>query len=406
MAATDISANSLALNVLLGNTAIFTGNVAVANISGNADGLFSIPAGNLAGTVSNARLAGDYTVANVTARAVKSLPATSLSLWSNNLQRVTITTAGNVGINKTTPNYPLDVVGNIAGSAGLALGIGGGGGYMTLDPSGISDVGTGGDPYFPSTGIGANCLGLENILSIAAGSIKFFTGPARDKLTELSNTGALTAGNVTATGNISATYMLGNGAYLTGINGFDGNASNISSGTLSNARLPSSISVSNIVANMSGNYIQTTAAQSKYIQAQSGMFSDLTVGALTALTISGTLVQTAETLISMTGAIGAVSHAYTTGALFYHTGILANFTCNVVGAPVTQNRSMIVTLVLAQGIVPYMPTALQIDGVAQTIKWNGVMVPTGTASKTDVVTFGLLRVGTAWIVLGQSSTFG
>ena len=64
------------------------------------------------------------------------------------------------------------------------------------------------------------------------------------------------------------------------------------------------------------------------------------------------------------------------------------------------------TLVLAQGVTPYMSTALQIDGSAQTIKWVNNVTPSGAANKVDIVGFTFIRSGNVWDkVLGQINTF-
>jgi hypothetical protein len=126
------------------------------------------------------------------------------------------------------------------------------------------------------------------------------------------------------------------------------------------------------------------------------------------LGISGltTLTYTSEKLNTKTSATGTVTHDLSTGSIFYHSSISNNFTANFTNVPTTNDRAIGVTLVLAQGVTPYMSTALQIDGSAQTIKWVNNSTPTGTASKVDIVGFSLIRTGSAWTVLGQYSTYG
>jgi len=137
-----------------------------------------------------------------------------------------------------------------------------------------------------------------------------------------------------------------------------------------------------------------------------GIGGTLNVGA--DLSISGltTLTYTSEKLNTKTSATGTVSHDLSTGSIFYHSSISNNFTANITNVPTTNDRAIGVTLVLAQGVTPYMSTALQIDGSAQTIKWVNNTTPTGTASKVDIVGFSLIRTGSAWTVLGQYSTYG
>jgi hypothetical protein len=137
-----------------------------------------------------------------------------------------------------------------------------------------------------------------------------------------------------------------------------------------------------------------------------GIGGTLNIGA--DLSISGltTLTYTSEKLTTKTSATGTVTHDLSTGSIFYHSSISNNFTANITNVPTTNDRAIGVTLVLAQGVTPYMSTALQIDGSAQTIKWVNNITPTGTASKVDIVGFSLIRTGSAWTVLGQYSTYG
>ena len=137
-----------------------------------------------------------------------------------------------------------------------------------------------------------------------------------------------------------------------------------------------------------------------------GVSGNLNIGS--GLGVSGltTLTYTSEILNTKTSATGTIAHDLTTGSIFYHSSISNNFTANITNVPVTNDRAIGVTLVLAQGGTPYMSTALQIDGSAQTIKWVNNVTPSGAANKVDIVGFSLIRTGSAWTVLGQYSTYG
>jgi len=175
-------------------------------------------------------------------------------------------------------------------------------------------------------------------------------------------------------------------------------AGNISAGNISTSTLivNSTTPVANLAAATAGTV--TTAAQS----------SITSLGNLTSLTIAGltTTQQTTDVINSLTGATGNVVHDLSTGGIFYHTSIAANFTANITNVPATNNRTIVVVLILNQGGTAYIPNAVQIDGVAQTIKWVSSTVPTGNASKIDMVGFTLLRVSSAWTVFGQLSSYG
>jgi hypothetical protein len=137
-----------------------------------------------------------------------------------------------------------------------------------------------------------------------------------------------------------------------------------------------------------------------------GIGATLNIGADLGISGLTTLTYTSEKLNTKTSATGTVAHDLSTGSVFYHSSISNNFTANFTNVPTTNDRAIGVTLILAQGVTPYMSTALQIDGSAQTIKWVNNSTPTGTASKVDIVGFSLIRTGSAWTVLGQYSTYG
>ena len=113
-----------------------------------------------------------------------------------------------------------------------------------------------------------------------------------------------------------------------------------------------------------------------------------------------------EILSSLTGATGVVAHDFGANAIFDHTSIASNFTANITNVPTTTDRALNVVLILRQGATPYIPNAVQIDGVAQTINWVEALAPTGNANSIDVITFSLLRVGTTWTVLGGYTNYG
>jgi len=126
------------------------------------------------------------------------------------------------------------------------------------------------------------------------------------------------------------------------------------------------------------------------------------------LTVNGTLAvqQIQEYSSAITGASGVVVHNWLAGGIFYHTGIVANFTCNITNLPTTPNRSYVVVLILQQGASAYYASVVQIGGVSQTVKWpNGFISPVN-ANKTEVQSLTLFYTGSAWIVLSQLTSFG
>ena len=104
-------------------------------------------------------------------------------------------------------------------------------------------------------------------------------------------------------------------------------------------------------------------------------------------------------------ATGTVTHDCSAGHIFYHTSPDANWTANFTNLSLSSTYATTVSLVIAQGATGYIPNAVQIGGVAQTINWQGNATPTPTTNRTDAVTFSILNNSGTYIVLGQLTGF-
>lgn len=118
-----------------------------------------------------------------------------------------------------------------------------------------------------------------------------------------------------------------------------------------------------------------------------------------------------EKFFPITGATGTVTHNCSNGQIFYHTGIVANFTVNLFRFNLTSGFGTSIILFLDQGATPYLPTALEIQdppgaAVPQTINWQGGSPPSGNANQIDIVAFSILNNAGTYTVLGQLTTFG
>jgi len=169
-----------------------------------------------------------------------------------------------------------------------------------------------------------------------------------------------------------------------------------------NAFIGGTTTITNTTASVSSSTGALVVAGGVGIGGTLNVGADLSISGLTTLTFTSEKLNTKTSA----GSAGTVTHDLSTGSVFYHSSISNNFTANFTNVPTTNDRALGVTLILAQGGTPYMSTALQIDGSAQTIKWVNNTTPTGTASKVDIVGFSLIRTGSAWTVLGQYSTYG
>jgi hypothetical protein len=115
----------------------------------------------------------------------------------------------------------------------------------------------------------------------------------------------------------------------------------------------------------------------------------------------GTFTGTQEAFDTLTGSTGTVTHDCDNGHIFYHTGAAADWTANFTNLGLTAEHATTLSIVIDQGATAYIPTAVEIGGVAQTLLWQGGSAPSGTADGTDVVAFSILNDGGTYVVMGQ-----
>lgn len=118
------------------------------------------------------------------------------------------------------------------------------------------------------------------------------------------------------------------------------------------------------------------------------------------------VTSTGETISTITGATGVISHDWNAGAVWYHSSIAANFTTNIANLPSTNNRSYVVVLNLEQGATARYSSTIQINGAAATLNWLNASQPTPTANRYEVESLTIYRVFNAWRVFGQYASFG
>lgn len=130
---------------------------------------------------------------------------------------------------------------------------------------------------------------------------------------------------------------------------------------------------------------------------------------LTATSITATemsIGKIEETFSSLFGATGTVVHDCASSHIFLHTSLSANFTANFTNLNLESGRGTTVSLILVQGGTAYIPNAVQIGGVAQTILWQGSSPPSGNINKTDIVAFSIINNNGTYSVFGQLTSFG
>ena len=131
------------------------------------------------------------------------------------------------------------------------------------------------------------------------------------------------------------------------------------------------------------------------------VFADDSTLIIDGITGKITLRGSKEAFDTLTGSTGTVTHDCDNGHIFYHTGAAADWTANFTNLELTAEHATTLSIVIDQGATAYIPSAVQIGGVAQTLLWQGGSAPSGTADGTDVVAFSILNDGGTYVVMGQ-----
>ena len=146
-------------------------------------------------------------------------------------------------------------------------------------------------------------------------------------------------------------------------------------------------------------------------------YADIQVAGITAtgsvsvtggITIVGTsdIQEMREVLVPTTITSNIANCDWTAGNIYWiGTAPSANFTVALTNVPTDNNRILTINIFVTQGSTGYIPNALSIDGSSQTIKWPTAAAPspTSVSGRIDVFTFTLVRVGSAWTVLGSAN---
>ena len=88
------------------------------------------------------------------------------------------------------------------------------------------------------------------------------------------------------------------------------------------------------------------------------------------------------------------------------SNISGDIDANLTNLALLEGYSTTVTFVLNQSSQAKVVKTLSIGGSSQTVKWVGGVVPTGTASGIDAMSFSIIRTGaSSYTVLGQLVPF-
>lgn len=226
------------------------------------------------------------------------------------------------------------------------------------------------------------------------GSIKLWydTGLAWEEISYATGA-ALNASNLT-TGTVPDARFPATLPAISGVNLTNLNASNLASGTVPDARFPATLPAAVLASSLTS------------------------VGTLSALTVGGTsTIQQAleKTTISATAATGTINYdALTQAVLYYTSNASGNWTLNVRGSAGTSLNTMMATgqaltivFLVTNGATAYYSTAHQVDGSSITPKWvNGNAPTSGNASGIDAYTYTVIKTGNAaFTMLASRSLF-
>ena len=103
---------------------------------------------------------------------------------------------------------------------------------------------------------------------------------------------------------------------------------------------------------------------------------------------------------------GGKDYDCSSAGIHHLSNIAGDIDANLTNLSLQVGYSTTVTFVLNQSSSAKVVKTLSIGGTSQTIKWVGGVVPTGTASGVDAMSFSLIRTGTSsYTVLGQLVPF-
>jgi hypothetical protein len=222
---------------------------------------------------------------------------------------------------------------------------------------------------------------------------------------------AFTAAN-TATNNTSGASLYANGAFNQANAAYTASNTNSTNITTAGSYANSAFTAANTADNKAvtaGSYANSafTKANTALANTSGTIFGgDLSITGNVTITNTSSFTSSQDKTVSTSPASGTVAYNFYNGTVFDVTPS-GSWTVNITSVPTTTNRASVATFIITQGATPYVPAAFQIDGVAQTIKWINNTTPTGNANKVDVISYSMIRTaGGAWVVLGQSGTYG
>lgn len=141
---------------------------------------------------------------------------------------------------------------------------------------------------------------------------------------------------------------------------------------------------------------------------QFAIAGDLSVAGRSILT--GDIFQTGayyETFSNVANSSSNLTLDITQGGVFYAPELTSDVTADFINVNPIGGTATGATIIIDQTSNPYVINSVTVNGTPVSILWNNSVAPTGSANKTDIMSFSLLCLdGVAYRVLGQLTTYG
>jgi hypothetical protein len=260
-------------------------------------------------------------------------------------------------------------------------------------------------PTAIATGYPINTSSLTNITGLIKGNGSLISAAlaGTDYVAPPSGTSLLKANSGGALANALAgtDYVAPSGALGTPSSGNLSSCSNLSLTTGVTGTLPVFNGGTGVTTSTgSGNNVLSTSPT-------------LTTTVLTSYSSIQALFETAT--VSSSAPIATTNFDIISQAVQYYTAnTTVNFTLNIRGNSstslntiMTVAQSATIALIVTNSTSAFYPNVIQIDGTAQTLKWqNGLAVTAGNVSSLDVYTFTIIKTAAnTYIVLGSQTKF-
>lgn len=274
------------------------------------------------------------------------------------------------------------------------------------DGSGLTNIPTSQWVNISVAGLGVSSIYAAGTVGIATTSPQYYLQVGQNPDSG-NGTGINSTGSIKASGIITAGYFSGDGSSLTGLN-----ASNISSGTLSNSRFPSNINVSGVITatTFNGSLSGTASLASNLTGSPSITVSDINASNIIASNANLTGIITASNIKSGISSVG-ISTVYTR---FYaeSIGVGTNSPSSDIHVRRTSTSTLQLTSDSAEAVVA-LGRSTTVTGSNGAIKFGNTnsLYSYSTSKSLDIINYdtgnvnNYLQLGSAGVGTGSFNWF-